>query len=182
VSRERVKRVAISCTFLHTTPQQGILRQQIGVALATATCLLAATTLYLANARILHRAQRNTQHRSSKARAAAELSFIHFSDGRRKGRSPTSFSSPPNAASKRPSSSKFIENVRSISDRVARGAARSDYQVRVAALRDQSKVFLQKTISKRNRSPHSLASFISQLDCLRRPSARNLRRIGHPSG
>jgi hypothetical protein len=47
--------------LLQATPQRGLRRQRIGVALAIAACLFVAATLYLVNTRMRHQAQRTNQ-------------------------------------------------------------------------------------------------------------------------
>jgi len=57
-SPRRVERVAIARTLLQVTPQRGLRRKRIGVALAAAACLLMAATLYLVNTKVLHHGQK----------------------------------------------------------------------------------------------------------------------------
>jgi anti-sigma-K factor RskA len=60
-SPRRLERVAIARALLQATPRRGFRRQQIGVALAAAACLLVAASLYLVKSGMLHRAQTTTQ-------------------------------------------------------------------------------------------------------------------------
>jgi hypothetical protein len=60
-SPERIERVAMARALLQATPQRGLRRQRIGVALAIAACLFVAATLYLVNTRMLHHAQTTNQ-------------------------------------------------------------------------------------------------------------------------
>ena len=57
-SPRRVERVAMARTLLQVTPQRGLRRKRIGVALAAAACLLMAATLYLVNTKVLHHGQK----------------------------------------------------------------------------------------------------------------------------
>jgi anti-sigma-K factor RskA len=59
-SPRRVERVAMARTLLQVTPQRGLRRKRIGVALAAAACLLMAATLYLVNTKVLHHGQKPT--------------------------------------------------------------------------------------------------------------------------
>jgi hypothetical protein len=144
-SPRRVERVAIARTLLLATPQRGLRRKRIGVALAAAACLFAAAALYLVNVRKPHHEQ-GTQLSATNA-------------------PPTQIQTPPAAAP--PSEAARPDIVLIAAERV-RGkqetatyqvhrkspvqlqvvlpgqTARSGYQVRVTPLADPGKILLQQ--------------------------------------
>jgi anti-sigma-K factor RskA len=145
-SPERVERVAMARALLQTTPQRGLRRMQIGIALAAAACLLVAATLYLVRVKMLHYQQKSAQLYA--ANVAPQKSQI-----------PAAGTTSDNAVNpdivliaaervrgKQKATTYQVHRERPIQLQVILPGetARSSYQVRVTSLADQGKVLLQQ--------------------------------------